>query len=90
MDTEIVNLLSQSMWTAASLSGPILVVSLVIGLVIGLVQSVIQVQEPTLTFVPKLIGVGLVLVASGNWMLVELTDHWVELLGRADDLIRMT
>lgn len=89
MDSEIVNILSQALWTAAALAGPILGVSLAIGLVIGLVQSVIQVQEPTLTFVPKLVGVGLVLVLGGNWMLDMITDHWLELLNRAPDLIRM-
>ena len=89
MDSEIVNILSQSMWTAAAVVGPILAVSLVVGLVIGLVQSVIQVQEPTLTFVPKLVGVGAVLVLGGNWMLSRMTEHWLELLSRAPELIRM-
>ncbi len=89
MDAEIVHILSQTLWTAGAIAGPILVVSLVIGLIIGLVQSVIQVQEPTLTFVPKLVGVGLVLLFGGNWMMARLTEHFQELLAMAPELIRL-
>jgi flagellar biosynthetic protein FliQ len=89
MDAEIINILSQSMWTAGAIAGPILAVSLVIGLVVGLLQSVIQVQEPTLTFVPKLIGVAGVLIIGGNWMMALMTDHVQELLARAPELIRL-
>lgn len=89
MDSEIVNILSQALWTASAIAGPIMAVSLVLGLVVGLVQSVIQVQEPTLTFVPKLVGVGVVLLLGGNWMMALMTDHFQELLARAPELIRM-
>lgn len=89
MDAEIINIVSQMLWTAGLIVGPILAVSLIIGLVIGLLQSVIQVQEPTLTFVPKLIGVAAVLVLGGNWMLVTMTEHFQELLAMAPELIRL-
>lgn len=89
MDSEVVNILSGAMWTAGAIAGPILGVSLVIGLVIGLIQSVVQIQEPTLTFVPKLVGVSAVLVLGGNWMMALMTDHFQELLARAPELIRM-
>jgi flagellar biosynthetic protein FliQ len=77
------------MWTAAQLCAPILGVSLAIGVVIGLAQSVIQVQEPTLTFVPKLVGIAVVLVLSGSWMMTMMTEHFQELLGMAPELIRL-
>lgn len=89
MDSEIINILSQALWTATAIAGPILAVSLVIGLIIGLLQSVIQVQEPTLTFVPKLAGIGAVLLIGGNWMMALMTDHFHELLERAPELIRL-
>ncbi len=89
MDAEIVNILSQSLWTAGAIAGPILAVSLAVGLVIGLLQSVIQVQEPTLTFAPKLVGVGAVLLLGGNWMMARLTEHFHELLSMAPELIRL-
>lgn len=64
---------------AAKLAGPVLVVSLVVGVFVSLVQTVTSVQEMTLTFVPKLIGVSLIIVLAGGWMLTELTT-WVEQL----------
>lgn len=89
MDAEIINIVSKMLWTAGTIVGPILAVSLGIGLVVGLLQSVIQVQEPTLTFVPKLVGVAAVLVVGGNWMMAEMTDHFEELLAMAPELIRL-
>ena len=51
-------------------------VSLVVGVFVSLIQTVTSVQEMTLTFVPKLIGVALIIVVAGSWMLAELTS-WV-------------
>ena len=73
-DTEVVHLATQALWTATKIAGPILAVSLVVGTVISLLQAVTQVQEMTLTFVPKLFGIAVVLVLSGGWMLAQLTD----------------
>jgi len=61
---------------AAKLAGPVLIVSLVVGVFVSLIQTVTSVQEMTLTFVPKLIGVSLIIVMAGGWMLSELTG-WV-------------
>lgn len=72
MDTSVVEIAVQTMIICAKLCAPILVISLAIGLLVSLFQSVTQIQEITLTFVPKLIGVGLVLMLSGHWMMGEL------------------
>ncbi len=61
----------QAMILGVKLAGPTLIVSLVMGFLISLLQSVTQVQEMTLTFVPKLIAVGLILLFFGNWMMAE-------------------
>lgn len=71
-DTAILQIALQAMLVTAKLAMPILVVSLAIGVGISMIQSVTQVQEVTLTFVPKLIGVGLVVLLGGNWMLNEM------------------
>ncbi|MEX2658081.1 MAG: flagellar biosynthetic protein FliQ [Acidimicrobiales bacterium] len=71
-DTAIIQIALQAMLVTAKLAMPILVVSLAIGVGISMIQSVTQVQEVTLTFVPKLIGVGLVVLLGGNWMLNEM------------------
>lgn len=70
-DTMVVEIGLQAMLLAVKLAGPILMVTLGLGLGIGLVQSVTQLQEPTLTFVPKFLGAGLVMLAGGAWMLRE-------------------
>lgn len=89
MEVEIINILSQTLWTAAAVVGPILAVSLVIGVTVGIFQSVVQVQEPTLTFVPKLIGVAGVLMFGGHWMMLQMTQHFQMLLEMAPGLIRL-
>lgn len=71
-DTAILQIALQAMLVTAKLAMPILVVSLAIGVGVSMIQSVTQVQEVTLTFVPKLIGVGLVVLLGGNWMLNEM------------------
>lgn len=70
-DAMVVQIGLQAMLLATKLAGPILLTTLGLGLGIGLVQSVTQIQEPTLTFVPKFIGTGVVLLAGGAWMLAE-------------------
>ncbi|HKY75250.1 MAG TPA: flagellar biosynthesis protein FliQ [Acidimicrobiia bacterium] len=85
MDTSVVEIAVQTMIICAKLCAPILVISLAIGLVVSLFQSVTQIQEITLSFVPKLIGVGLVLMLSGHWMLGELigfTNHLFDMIPR--------
>ncbi len=54
------------------LAGPVLIVSLIIGSLISLVQAATQINEATLTFIPKIIGIGLVLLLLGSWMLQQI------------------
>jgi flagellar biosynthesis protein FliQ len=68
-DTDIMHLALQTMLVALKLSAPILVTALVIGFAVSLFQSITQIQEFTLSFVPKVIGIGIALLISGNWML---------------------
>lgn len=60
------------MITGVTVGGPILIISLVVGLIISIFQATTQIQEQTLTFVPKLIAIILVLVLGGPWMLNKL------------------
>ena len=70
-DHAVINIAVQSILLATKLAAPILIVALGIGLVIGLLQSATQIQEQTLTFVPKLAGIALVILLAGHWMLGE-------------------
>lgn len=78
-DTQVIHLGLQAMVMAAKLGAPILLTALAIGFVISLFQSVTQIQEVTLSFVPKAIGVGVVLLVAGNWMLHELVTFTTQL-----------
>ena len=78
-DTQVLQIAVQAMTVAAKLCAPILLVSLGIGLAISLVQAVTQIQEPTLTFVPKLLAVAVVIVFAGGWMLQTLMDFTREM-----------
>jgi flagellar biosynthetic protein FliQ len=63
-----------AMITAAKLSAPVLITALVVGFAISLIQSITQIQEVTLSFVPKAIAVALVLLVSGHWMISEMVS----------------
>lgn len=80
-DTQVIEIVAGALVVAAKLAGPILVAALVIGVAVSLLQTVTQIQEQTLTFVPKLVGVGLILLFAGAWMLRELVGWVTELWG---------
>jgi flagellar biosynthetic protein FliQ len=86
-DNQIINLGLQSMTMAAKLSTPILVTALVIGFAISLFQSVTQIQEATLSFVPKAVGVAVALLVSGNWMLHEMVSFTTGLYNQIPQLL---
>ena len=73
-ESAVLEIASQAMMATAKLAAPILLTSLSIGLFIGLIQSATQLNEPTLAFVPKFIGVGLVLLLTGSWMMSEMVS----------------
>lgn len=79
MDTDVaMHLLAQTLLTAAKVSAPILVATLLVGVVISIVQVVTQIQEMTLTFIPKLVVLVMMFVMTGAWMMavvVEFTRH---------------
>jgi flagellar biosynthetic protein FliQ len=87
-DTTVIDIAIQAMLITAKLAAPILIVSLAIGVAVSLVQSVTQVQEYTLTFVPKLAGIALVLVVAGSWMLHQLVAFTQDLFARVPSLVR--
>lgn len=72
---------------AAKLCAPILVTALVVGFAVSLLQSITQVQEVTLSFVPKAIAVGVALLVAGHWMISETVAFTTELYGRIPSLL---
>jgi flagellar biosynthetic protein FliQ len=75
----IMTIVKKALITGVTVGGPILIISLVVGLIISIFQATTQIQEQTLTFVPKLIAIILVLVLGGPWMLNKLVMFTNEL-----------
>lgn len=84
---DAVDIGTDALMLAVKVAGPFLIVVLAIGVVVGLIQSVTQIQEQTLSFVPKLIGAALVIAISGSWMLDEMVAFGHELMTRAPQLM---
>ena len=85
MDSDLaIRLLTETLLAAAKMSAPLLLATLAVGLLISIVQVVTQIQEMTLTFVPKLAVVVIVCIALGGWMLsiaVELAKRMFGIAG---------
>ena len=77
----------EALWVTALLSAPLLLSALAIGLLVGMIQAATQIQEMTLTFIPKLIILGVALLVAGSWMLGLLTDFTATLIQSIPELI---
>lgn len=75
----LIDLLVSAIVTIIKASAPLLLVSLVVGLVISILQTVTSIQEQTLTFVPKLLAVFLVLILAGSWIMGLVVELMKEL-----------
>jgi|HubBroStandDraft_6_1064221.scaffolds.fasta_scaffold937977_2 flagellar biosynthetic protein FliQ len=84
---DVVHLAIETMLTTFKLVAPILGVSLAVGLIISMFQSVTQIQEFTLTFVPKLAAVSLVLLFTGHWMMDTLITYVDTLFNQIPQLL---
>jgi len=78
---EVLDVGMQALWLAVLLAGPILGGALAVGLLIGIFQAATQIQEMTLSFIPKLLAVIVALFVAGGWML-ELITTFTERLYR--------
>ncbi len=81
-NSEVSDLMYQVFILAVQLCGPILVISMLVGILISILQAATQIHEQTLTFVPKLIVIGVILVVSGSSMLLSLQDFFVYLMDK--------
>lgn len=88
MDTTAVLAIGlDAMILAAKLCAPILITALVVGFAVSLLQSITQVQEVTLSFVPKAIAVAIALLISGHWMIAETVAFTRQLFERIPSLL---
>ena len=75
----VVNLATQAMGLALKVAGPLLLAALVVGVIVSVFQAVTQIQEQSLSLVPKIVAVAVVIVVLGPWMLGQLISYTADL-----------
>lgn len=83
----VIDIAREMIWCIIKCSAPMLLVSLIIGLVISIFQTVTSIQEQTLTFVPKLIGIFATLIICGSWIINNITTFFENLCEMFPQLI---
>jgi flagellar biosynthesis protein FliQ len=71
----VVSLATQAMTLAVEIAGPMMLLGLVVGLLVSIFQAVTSIQEQSLSFIPKIIGLGALIVILGPWMLDQLVTY---------------
>lgn len=79
---------SRAIWIIIECSTPLLLVSLIVGLVISIFQTVTSIQEQTLTFVPKILVMFLMIILTGDWILNNILSFIQELWSKFGDYVR--
>lgn len=79
---EVVAIANEALFIIIKVSAPVLLVSMAVGLIISIFQTVTSIQEQTLTFVPKVLAIFLMVMLIGHWMLTEManlmTSMWAD------------
>jgi flagellar biosynthetic protein FliQ len=78
-ESDVLYLAKEAIGTGLLVGGPILGVSLLVGLIISVFQAMTQIQEQTLTFIPKIFAIALVLILLGPWLLEIMTNYTINL-----------
>ncbi|GAB6072297.1 flagellar biosynthesis protein FliQ [Venenivibrio stagnispumantis] len=79
IDTAI-NLMSQMFMTTLFVGGPVILITFIVGLIISIFQAATQINEMTLTFIPKIVATVIGLIILGSWMFTKLVDYTKETL----------
>lgn len=87
-DTDVVHIAVMTGMVCLKLAGPALIVSLIIGVSVSLFQAVFQVNDQSLSMVPKFIGIAMTVILTAAWQLKTLTDFWTELMHMIPGMLR--
>jgi flagellar biosynthetic protein FliQ len=87
-DDLVMKLAQDALMTVAKLSGPILITTLVVGLIVSVFQALTQINEATLSFIPKIVIVGLLIALAGPWMLDVVVTYTTELFENIPEIVR--
>jgi flagellar biosynthetic protein FliQ len=83
----VVHLASQAMSLAFKVAGPMLLVAMAVGLLVSIFQAVTQIQEQSLTLIPKIAAIAVVVVVLGPWMLGQLVAYTVNLYSSIPSMV---
>ena len=86
-ETQVVTIVTHAMVLVAEVAGPVLLAALGVGLVVSIFQSLTQVNDYTLTFLPKLVVIALVIAVAGHWMLGDIVGFTRQLYGSIPRLV---
>lgn len=86
--SEVIDITAQAVWLIIRCSMPMLLSSLTVGLIISIFQTVTSIQEQTLTFVPKILTVFIVIIIFGDWILNNILQFIQDLYSRFGDFVR--
>ncbi len=84
---DVIDITSQAIWLIIKCSAPMLLASLVVGLIVSIFQTVTSIQEQTLTFVPKILTVFLMLILTGNWIMNNIVAFIQDIYSRFGDFV---
>lgn len=85
---DVVNITIQAVWLIIKCSAPMLAASLIVGLIISIFQTVTSIQEQTLTFVPKLLVIMLMLILCGDWIMNNIVGFIENLYSQFGTMVR--
>lgn len=84
----VISLASEAIKTTILLSGPLLAAAMIVGILVSILQAVTQINESTLTFIPKMVAILVVLAVMAPWMLETLQQYATNILGNAGEWVR--
>ncbi len=86
-ESYVLTLAQDAIYVTLMLAGPVLIVSLLVGSLVSIVQAATQINEVTLTFIPKMIGIIVVIVLLGSWMLQQIITFTTALINNLPNLV---
>jgi flagellar biosynthetic protein FliQ len=84
----VISLGRDAIWTTVLLASPLLISALVVGLVVSIIQAVTQINESTLTFIPKMLTIVVVMIILAPWMTQMITSYTTELFTSLPNYVR--
>ena len=87
-DDFVLGLGQEALKITVFLAGPMLLVAMLVGITVSLLQAITQINEATLTFIPKIVAIGIVFLLAGPWMIDTIAEYTTDLIMRFPEIVR--